>query len=266
MILNPLHQVHRAKSVGLSSALVFREVSSGHQHGQGKPLSRYRQSYLRGCARREAWPKALTSLADVMETTHIGLCAMDRRAQSYDSIVPRTDPEWDARYKQFWAFHNPLWTLSTKWPANEIFFPDDLMPREDFVAMPIYNEWFRPAGFGLALMGSNLPVSDEASALIVAANGPGQEITAEQAKIFKAALRHINRAVGIHREFRICDLDHDIAPERLEHVGFMVFLVDASAKVLFANAWARALLIPGSGLTVRGGHLFSTDRASICTG
>jgi len=112
-------------------------------------------------------------------------------------------------------------------------------------------------------MGANLHVSDEASALIVAANGPGREITAEQAKIFKATLRHINRAVGIHREFRICDLDHDIAPERLEHMGFGVILVDASAKVLFANAWARAVLTPGSGLTVRGGYLFSTDRAGI---
>jgi hypothetical protein len=54
------------------------------------------------------WSTALTRLADVMETAHIGLCAMDGQAKAFDSIVPRTDPDWDARCKQYWAFHNPL--------------------------------------------------------------------------------------------------------------------------------------------------------------
>lgn len=210
------------------------------------------------------WPKALTTLADVMKTTHIALCAMDRRARSYHSLAPRTDPDWDARYKQYWAFHNPLWTSSVTRPANEIFFLDDLMPREDFAATAVYNKWFRPAGFGMALMGANLQVSNEASSLIVIANAPGKNlITREQAQIFKAGLQHIARAVRLHRNLRICDLEHVTAPERLEHMGFGVILVDASAKVLFANAWARALLTPGSGLAVRGGYLFSTDRAAI---
>ncbi len=210
------------------------------------------------------WPKALTTLADVMETTHVVLCAMDRRAQSYDSLAPRIDPDWDAQYKQHWAFHNPLWASSAKRPANEIFVLDDLMPREDFAATAINNEWFRPAGVGMALMGANLQVSDGASSLIVVANAPGKDqITGEQAQIFKAALQHVARAVRIHRDLRICDFGHVAAPEQLEHVGFGAILVDASAKVLFANAWARALLTPGSGLTARGGYLFSTDREAI---
>jgi hypothetical protein len=54
------------------------------------------------------WQKALTTLADIMGTAHIGLCAMDRRAKTFDSIVPRTDPDWDARYKQYWAFLIPF--------------------------------------------------------------------------------------------------------------------------------------------------------------
>jgi hypothetical protein len=99
------------------------------------------------------WPNALTSLSDVMGTAQIGLCAMDRRARGYDSIAPRTDPAMDASYKQYWAFHNPLCTLSTARPAGEVFSLDSLIPREDFAATPVFNEWFRPAGFGLAMMG-----------------------------------------------------------------------------------------------------------------
>ncbi len=202
------------------------------------------------------WSSALTRLADIMGAAHIGFCAMDRRAKVYDSLAPRTDPEWDAQYKRHWAFHNPLWTLSTARPANEVFYLDDLMPGADFAATPVYNEWFRPAGFGLSMMGANLHAGDEVSALIAVANAPSKEpITSEQARIFKAVLHHIDRAMRIHHELRIRDLDHDTSADRLERMDSGVMLVDQTAKVLFANAWARALLGRGSGLTLRDGRL-----------
>jgi hypothetical protein len=53
--------------------------------------------------------------------------------------------------------------------------------------------------------------------MISVANAPGKdEITGQQTLVFKAALPHIDRAVRIHRELRMRDLDHDTAPERLE--------------------------------------------------
>jgi hypothetical protein len=55
------------------------------------------------------WPNALTKLADILATAHIGFCALDSHANAYHSIAPRTDPAWDAKYQQYWAFHNPLW-------------------------------------------------------------------------------------------------------------------------------------------------------------
>jgi hypothetical protein len=202
------------------------------------------------------WPKGLALLADIMGTAHIGLCAMDRRAKTFHSIVPRTDPDWDARYKQYWAFRNPLWTLSTKRPAKEVYFLDDLIPRDDFAATPVYNEWWRPAGFGLGNMAANLHVGGDASALIFIVNAPDKEqITAEQAQIFKTILPHVDRAVRIHRELRIRDLDLDSAPERLDHADLGVMLVDRSAQVLFANKLARVLLRSGGGLRLEAGRL-----------
>jgi hypothetical protein len=38
------------------------------------------------------WPRALISLADTTGTAQVSLATMDRRAQTYDSIAPRTDP------------------------------------------------------------------------------------------------------------------------------------------------------------------------------
>jgi hypothetical protein len=110
------------------------------------------------------------------------------------------------------------------------------------------------------MMGANLHVCDEVSTLIAVANAPAKDqITQEQARIFKALLQHIDRVVRIHHELRIRDLDHDTTPERLEHMGSGVMLVDRTAKVLFANEWARALLGCGSGLTLHSGRLESTN-------
>ena len=129
---------------------------------------------------------------------------MDRRAQTFDSIAPRTDPVMHAIYQKYWAFHNPVGLSLRNGPAGEVFSLDSLMSREDFSATPVFNEWFRPAEFGLAMMAANLLVRDEVSTLICVANAPKNDhITGEQMLAFKAALPHIDRAVRIHRELRM---------------------------------------------------------------
>jgi hypothetical protein len=206
------------------------------------------------------WPSALTSIADAMGTAQIGLLSLDRRARTYDSIAPRTDPVMDAIFKKYWAFHNPLWPRTIGRPVGEVFLLDSLISRKDFVATPFFNEWMRPAGFSIASMGANLLVGNEISTMISVANAPGNdEITGEQTLVFKAALPHINRAVRIHRELRLRDLDHDTAPDRLECLPRGVMLVDGASRVMFANAAARALLNTAGGLALESGCLRGTD-------
>src|SRR5580700_9287075 len=197
------------------------------------------------------WAKALTRIADAKRTAQIGLLSLDRRARTYDSIAPRTDPVMDAIFKKYWAFHNPLWPRTIARPAGEVFWLDSLIPRKAFVATSFFNEWMRPAGFSIASMGANLLVGNEISTMISVANAPGNdEITGEQTLVFKAALPHINRAVRIHRELRLRDLDHDTAPDRLECLP---------RGVMLANAAARALLNTAGGLALESGCLRGTD-------
>jgi len=206
------------------------------------------------------WPTALTRLAEIMGTAQIGVLTLDRHARTFDSIAPRTDPVMDAIFKKYWAFHNPLWPRTIERPAGEVFYLDSLIPRKDFVATPFFNEWMRPAEFGIASMGANLLVGNEVSTMISVANAPGKdEITGQQTLVFKAALPHIDRAVRMHRELRLRDLDHDTAPERLEGLHRGVMLVDGTSRVVFANAAARTLLNFAGGLCLEFGRLRSAD-------
>lgn len=213
------------------------------------------------------WPTALISLADTTGTTQVSVAAMDRRAQTYDSLSPRTDPVMRASYKNYWAFHNPFRLLTAQVPAGEVFSLERIISREEFSATPVFNEWFRPAEFGLAILAVNLGVRDEVSTLLCVANAPKNDhITGKQTLAFKAALPHFDRAVRVHRELRMRDLDHDTAPERLECLQRSVMLVDGAARVLFANAAARTLLGSGGGLTLKAGCLHSTDSADAVQG
>ena len=141
------------------------------------------------------------------------------------------------------------------------------MSREDFSNTPVFNEWFRPAEFGIAILAVNLLVREQVSALLCVANAPKNDhIRDKQILAFMAALPHIDRAIRIHRELRLCDLDHDTTPEWLECLQRSVMLVDGAARVLFANAAARALLCSGSGLTLKDGCLHGTGGAAAVQG
>jgi hypothetical protein len=213
------------------------------------------------------WATALTRLADTMGAAQISLLKLDRSAQTFDSIAPRIDPAMDAVFKKYWAFQNPLLPRTITRPAGEIFMLDNLIPREEFAASAFFNEWMLPAKYGIASMGANLLLGNRASIMVSVANAPGKdEITSEQTRVFSSALPHINRAVRIHRELRVRDLDENAAPERLECLPRSVMLVDGGARLLYANAAARTLLDSGRGLKMSGGCLHGIDGSAILKG
>src|ERR1700730_8693455 len=97
-------------------------------------------------------------------------------------------PESTASYKDYWAFHNPLWDNTTALPAGEVFSLDTLMPREDFVKTPVFNEWWKAADYGLEMLGANLLVEDQMSSLICVVNPQGNDaLTSEQTRVFETA-------------------------------------------------------------------------------
>jgi hypothetical protein len=139
-------------------------------------------------------------------------------------------------------------------------FTYSLLPRQDLIESPFFNEWMRPAEFGAAAIGANLLVGNETSTVLTVGNAPGKdEIAPEQAKVFKAVLKHVYRAVRIHRKLQLRDLDHDTAPDQLERSARGMMLVDGVARVLFANSAARPLFNSRSGLVLKAGRLQSAN-------
>ncbi len=199
------------------------------------------------------WPFALNRLADAIGVAQILIGTFDPRTNAFGAVAPRVDPLLVASYENYWAFRAPIWPRMATQPTGEPLAFTSLIPREEYVATAIYEGWFRLTGLGFSIIGANLRGENHFATTIFAANPPDNDhISGEQMLAFKAALSHFNNAFRVHRQLRVRDLNRDIAPERLEHMGFGVILVDSEAKVLCANSWAIALITPGSGLTLRG--------------
>lgn len=144
----------------------------------------------------DMWPSVLVRFADAMGATQVAMPSLDRRANIFATIAPRFDPDLLVSYKEYWAFHDPILARATLRPAGKIYTLDSLMPREEFAATRVFNEFWRPAQYSLETIGANLLVEDQFSALICFSNAPGKNsVTAEQMRIFETVLPHLIRAV-----------------------------------------------------------------------
>ena len=139
---------------------------------------------------------------------------------------------------------------------GEIYTLDSLMPREEFAATPVFNEWWRPAQYSLATAGTNLVAEDQFSALVCISNAPGKDfLTEEQLRLFEAVARHLGRAVRINRQLWKLELANLAATERIEMLPEGAMLADASGRVVLANAAAKAMLDARDGIFLCDGRL-----------
>src|SRR5208283_210124 len=204
----------------------------------------------------DLWPGLLIKLADAMGASQVSMTSRDQRADIFTTLSPRTDPDFLASYRQYWRLQNPLWQRTTSWRVGEIYLLDNLVPRRDYSATPVFNEWWQPSGRGLAAAGANLLVEEQFSVLVYFANRPGKDaLTDQQLWTFNVALRHLIRAVRINR--RLCELDikHVAATERFEAFSQGALLADALGRVVRANAAAKAMLDKGNGIILDKGRL-----------
>ena len=207
----------------------------------------------------DLWPSVLIKLADATGAAHVVMPSVDWRAKIFATIAPRDDPDLVASYKEYWAFRDPVFVRATSRPEGEIYTLDSLMPREEFFATAVFNEWWRRAQYSLATAGTNLVAEDQFSALVCISNAPGKDfLTDEQLGLFEAVTRHLGRAVRINRQLWKLELANLAATERFEMLPEGAILADASGRVVLANAVAKAMLDARDGIFLCDGRLAVT--------
>jgi len=52
------------------------------------------------------WPGVLIKFADAIGAAHVSITSRDRSTNTFASITPRTDLDFVASYREYWAFQN----------------------------------------------------------------------------------------------------------------------------------------------------------------
>jgi DNA-binding CsgD family transcriptional regulator len=202
------------------------------------------------------WSSVLVRLADTMGAAHIAMPSINWREHTVATIAPRCDPGLLQSWQKYWVFHDPVLLQATLHPVGKIYTIDSFMPREEFAATPVFNEFWRPAKLSLSAAAANLLVEDRFSALIFFSNAPGKDFpTSQQMHFFEAALRHLIRAVRMSRLLWELELAHVAEAERLDFLRGGALIVDALGRVVRANTASRAMLDEGSGIFLDKGRL-----------
>jgi len=206
------------------------------------------------------WPDLLNSIGDAVGGPMVAFGIYDPETGLARAISPRTDPEFVRSYVEVWAPYNPLWQRSGRVPPGKVFVPTDFMPLEAFTATTFYQEWWRPAGFNTDPLSTNLLVDGSASAVLSSYKPPNRApFGSDEKRLFAALMRHAVRVVALQRRLHHLAVEREMAFAGLDRLPQGVLLVDATARVLFANRKAAGLLDAGDGVRLDAGVLSALD-------
>ena len=199
----------------------------------------------------DRWPQALTRMADVLGARDAALGAMAPTGLPW-IFAPRTDPAFMQTYAEAYHPLNEVWHAVTQRGVGRPATDDMVMPRDRREKSAFHNEWFRPQGYSTSMGGMILHEHGWRTVLML----PGRSAFGrDQLRLMHMLTPHLRRAVQLNIKLAQGDLDTDVTARLLEEMQAAAFVVDADARVLFANAAADRLFQAGRGIRLVQGVL-----------
>jgi DNA-binding CsgD family transcriptional regulator len=197
----------------------------------------------------DAWLPMLDRLADLLAATtgaHFG--SYNSRTYITRNVAPRFDPKYIQSFAEYWGSRDIFWQRGANYPVGAVFTPETFMSREEHCRTDIFNEWYKPQG-AEALMRTNLLIEGPVSTVITVGRRYSEgDFRASEIRLFAALIPHLQRAVQL--QLRLAGVDGPPAgtAELLNRLRQGVLLVDAAARVIFANRAAEIILRAGAGV------------------
>ncbi len=205
-----------------------------------------------------AWASAMIAIAGALGAAMMSLSVIDV-TDSNDRrtfvVAPHTHPEWLDLYRERWSASNVVRERGLTFPVGEIYGFDNLINRSEFKKTPFYNEFWQPQHIDFGLF-ANVAKTKNAIAGIGFYRSQNEErFGRDEERLLSALAPHLQRAVSLNLRLGRIEMEREAAAEMLNQCNHGALLVDAEARILFANALAETLLRQGTALTARGGRL-----------
>jgi DNA-binding CsgD family transcriptional regulator len=199
----------------------------------------------------DAWPNMLDRLADLLTATtgaHFG--SYNSRTYVTRNVAPRFDPQYIRSFSEYWAGRDVFWQRGANYPVGVVFTPETFMSREEHCRTEIFNEWYKPQG-AEALMRTNLLIESPVSTVVTVGRRYSEgDFGTSEIRLFAALIPHLQRAVQLQLRLAGVEGPPTGTAEMLNRLVQGVLLVDAGARVIFANRAAERMLRAGGGVAL----------------
>src|SRR5215510_12159761 len=165
-------------------------------------------------------------------------------------------------YKERYAKLDPTTKPLLLRDVGEVASTTDLVPYSDYVESRFYKEWVKPQGFvdsWHAILEKSATTSVHLIFWRRGKTGIEGDATRDRMRLI---VPHLRRAVVISNLVDHGKAEAALFGDTLDGIAAGLFLVDASGRILHANASGQTLLARGSVLRAYGGKLVSQDASA----
>jgi len=162
------------------------------------------------------------------------------------------DPAYDRLYWDRYVGLNPFTAAAGHFPVEGIYSAADILPLPQFFETPFYKEWMTPQGWG-DVLSATLDKSATSRAVFMVARHARDGLVDDDMKArMRLLVPHVRRSAMIGKLVNLSRVDAAAMADTLDGLQAGMFLVDASGRLMHANASGRAMLNDGNVLHANG--------------
>jgi DNA-binding CsgD family transcriptional regulator/PAS domain-containing protein len=200
----------------------------------------------------DRWPEALRAIARASDAPMVVFVCVGPNNEPLWQIVPDLDSEYIERYAAYYHRINPLWRVAIPSEVGSVMTDEMMIERREFARTEFFNDFLTPLGLG-SMLGAKLRMEGGLNCAIVTQRRRG--FSEQDLALYRRLAPHLVRAVQLN--VRLSGLEGRCAAtaDALDRLSHGAIVVDAQARVLFANREAERLVGPSGCLRIQSGVL-----------
>jgi DNA-binding CsgD family transcriptional regulator len=206
----------------------------------------------------DGWARALASIAGALGSERGILLVQNASRKPEYAVSFEMTSEQTVGFAGVAANGSDLWETIRALPVGSVAPTSALLPDREYARTRFYNEGVKPLGAFYGLVVSPLSTPEWFIHLSTGRLLGRQDYDAEDVAVMRMLVPHLLTALHVAQRLAAADLRTAAAGNALDQLEAGLILVDAAAKILFANRTAATILARNDGLGV--------DRDGVCAG
>ena len=207
------------------------------------------------------WPHVLEQTCGYVPGCAAALMSHDSAHKSADfHFAWGDDPHYSRIYNETYVKLNPAVTTAVlQVKVGEVSSYLDMIPREEYHNSRFYKEWAVPQGYIDSVMVTLEKSATSFAAAVVLRHQSQGEVDERARQRMRLLAPHFRRAVSIGKVIDLHKVEAASLADTLDGLAAGMFLVDAGARIIHANAQGHVLLAEGRLLRAQAGFLAAHD-------